>query len=353
MLPGFLKQGSPLLTGSLLALASACSFGASVPLLHRVGQGVGPFWTASLLYAGAALGAAAWPRKHGAEARVSSRQLPRLLLVALAGAVVAPAALAWGLQRADTTSASLLLNFEAVFTVGLAWALYREAVSRRVGGALLLMLAAGAVLVLSGARGAVNAGPGLGAVLLATFGWAVDNALTRPLADFDPVGIVARKGLLGALCTAALAVLFRERLAEGKTVAALLACGATGFGLSLRLYLLAQRKMGAARTASVFAVAPFVGAALAWAMGEGQASPMTGIAGLLFGAGVYLHLSESHAHVHTHEPVVHEHAHRHDDHHHEHSHDPPVVGVHSHVHTHGAVTHEHEHAPDVHHGHRH
>ncbi len=112
--------------------------------------------------------------------------------------------------------------------------------------------------------------------------------------------------------------------------------------------------MGAARTASVFAVvAPFVGAALAWAMGDGDASGMTIVAGILFGIAVYLHLSESHGHVHVHEPVQHEHAHRHDDQHHGHAHDPPVVGVHSHVHTHARVTHEHEHAPDVHHGHRH
>lgn len=36
-------------------------------------------------------------------------------------------------------------------------------------------------------------------------------------------------------------------------VLSLLALGATGYGLSLRLYLLAQRRIGAARTGSVFA----------------------------------------------------------------------------------------------------
>jgi len=35
--------------------------------------------------------------------------------------VFAPVCLTWGLQRSDALSASLLLNFEAVFTVLLAW----------------------------------------------------------------------------------------------------------------------------------------------------------------------------------------------------------------------------------------
>ena len=47
------------------------------------------------------------------------------------------------------------------------------------------------------------------------------------------------------------------------TAIALFAVGATGYGLSLRFYLLAQRAFGAARTGSVFAFAPFIGAALA------------------------------------------------------------------------------------------
>jgi hypothetical protein len=111
--------------------------------------------------------------------------------------------------------------------------------------------------------------------------------------------------------------------------------------------------MGAARTASVFALAPFVGAALAWAIGDGTVTGATLVAGLLFCAAVYLHLSESHAHLHAHEPLVHDHAHRHDDRHHDHVHDPPVVGLHTHPHAHRAVTHGHEHAPDVHHVHRH
>jgi drug/metabolite transporter (DMT)-like permease len=344
---------SPFSTGVLLALAAALAFGSTTPFVHRFGAGVGAFTTACLLYAGAAIVALLWRGRAGAEARVHRAQLPRILLVALAGAVVAPTAFAWGLQQSDATSASLLLNFEAVFTVLLARLFFGEAIGRRVGLAVLLMVAGGCVLVSAGAHLATGAGWGLVAVLLATLAWATDNTLTRPLADLDPMAVIARKALFGAVFTGVLALSSREPLPRATNAAALLVCGATGYGLSLRLYLLAQRRMGAARTGSVFAVAPFVGAVLARALGDGRASSATLVAAGLFGAAVYLHLSERHGHAHTHEPIEHDHSHRHDDPHHDHAHDPAVAGVHSHLHRHAAVTHEHEHAPDVHHGHRH
>jgi hypothetical protein len=164
---------------------------------------------------------------------------------------------------------------------------------------------------------------------------------------------VAGKGALGALLTGGLALAFGEPAPGAAAVAALLACGATGYGLSLRLYLRAQRQIGAARTGSIFALAPFVGAALGWALGERALGPLTLGASGLFGLGVYLHVTERHAHPHLHPPLLHEHPHRHDDGHHDHVHDHPVVGEHTHLHAHDALEHTHEHAPDFHHDHAH
>jgi hypothetical protein len=123
--------------------------------------------------------------------------------------------------------------------------------------------------------------------------------------------------------------------------------------MSLRLYLLAQRRIGAARTGSLFALAPFVGAAVAWALGERSAGLPAAAAGVLFGLAVYLHATEFHRHRHTHGCIAQEHAHRHDDDHHDHAHDPAVVGEHSHFHVHDERTHDHSHGPDVHHAHSH
>jgi len=133
----------------------------------------------------------------------------------------------------------------------------------------------------------------------------------------------------------------------------LLAIGATGYGLSLRFYLLAQRAFGAARTGSVFAFAPFIGALFAVMLGDHSTSWMMAAGGALMLTGVLLHLAESHVHEHAHDAIEHEHAHVHDDGHHDHIHDPMPGGEHSHRHRHESRQHEHPHVPDAHHLHRH
>ncbi len=347
---------SAFLRGGIFALLAAVAFGVTTPLVQRFGAHAGPFVTAALLYFGAAMASALpLPGVRPAGAPMRAQHLPRLVLVAIAGALVAPVCLAWGVQRMSAVGASLLLNLEGVFTVLLAAAFYGEHVGPRVRWALLFTGGGGAILVFTrgGSGGADGSVLGALAVAGATLAWATDNALTRPLAELEPSRVVLGKGLLGATFASALAAVFGETMPGTRAVLGLLACGATGYGASLIFYLAAQRRLGAARTASIFAAAPFVGAAVAFGMG-GTSSPLpTVAAALLCLAGVWLHLTEHHAHEHTHGSLLHEHPHRHDDGHHAHIHDAPVAGEHSHPHRHDAVTHTHDHAPDLHHGHDH
>lgn len=343
----------PALKGGLLALLAAILFGLSTPVLQRLGQGVGPLSTAALLYVGAA--GVAWTSRRSAarEAGITRQDVPRLLAMAVTGAVIGPVALAWGLQHTSGSSASLMLTLEAVFTAVLAWRWYGESMDKRVALAVLLLLAGGLVLVMAQGVGGQVRLWGLLAVMLATLAWGVDNTLSRGVAERDPAQVVGVKAVLGALCTGALAALLNEPLPEATRAAGLLAVGATGYGLSLRFYLLAQRTFGAARTGSVFAFAPFIGALGALAWGERLGGWPTLLAGVLMLAGVVLHLTEVHAHEHTHGMMEHEHAHRHDDGHHDHVHQPMPVGMHSHGHVHQRLTHTHPHVPDALHGHGH
>lgn len=343
----------PALRGGLLALLAATLFGVSTPLVQQLGQGLGPFETAALLYAGAGLVGALLRQKVEKEARVLRSDLPRLLLVALFGAVIGPVALAWGLQRTSGTGASLMLTLEALFTAVLAWRLYGETMDRRVWGAMGLLLAGGVLLILD--QGLASGGQWLGllAVLAATAAWGMDNTLSRAVAERDPGQVVLAKASFGAVATTALALAAGEPLPGFIAALGLMAVGATGYGLSLRFYLLAQREFGAARTGSVFAFAPFIGAALAFALGDRSAGWGMALGGLLMLAGVALHLAESHDHEHQHEALEHEHAHRHDDGHHDHHHEVMPEGAHSHAHRHEPIRHRHAHVPDIHHGHDH
>ena len=273
--------------------------------------------------------------------------------MALFGAAIGPVALAWGLQRTSGTSASLMLTLEAVFTAILARFWYHETLDRRVMLAMTLLTLGGMALVLDRSQAGASQVLGLLAVMVATVAWGVDNTLSRGVAERDPGQVVMVKGALGACATSLLALAFREPMPQLWTAVALMGVGATGYGLSLRFYLLAQRAFGAARTGSVFAFAPFVGAAVAAALGERSATVwMFGGAALMI-AGIVLHLAEGHEHDHDHEEMEHEHAHSHDDGHHGHLHDPAPNGPHSHVHRHAPVRHTHSHVPDEHHAHRH
>lgn len=343
----------PALRGGLLALLAATLFGISTPLVQIAGAGLGAFTTAALLYGGAAAVGLLSRQRIEREARLQRSDLRRLLAMALFGAVIGSVALAWGLQRTSGTSASLMLTLEVLFTAVLAWRLYRETMDGRVWAAMALLLAGGMLLVLDQGRSGQAQLAGVLAVLLATAAWGVDNTLSRALAERDPGQVVLAKAALGASATTVLALAFSEPTPTLAAALALLAIGATGYGLSLRFYLLAQRAFGAARTGSVFAFAPFIGAALAVLLGDRALSTLMLLGSLLMLAGVLLHLAESHGHEHEHEALEHEHAHRHDDGHHDHAHEPMPAGEHSHRHNHAPLRHAHAHVPDAHHAHRH
>jgi drug/metabolite transporter (DMT)-like permease len=334
-------------------LLAAVLFGVSTPLVQLFGKGIGAFSTAGLLYAGAALVGALSRRPEQREARVTRKDWPRIAAMAGFGAVIGPVALAWGLQRTSGTSASLMLTLEAAFTALLAWRLYGETMDWRVWSAFALLLAGGALLVLDQSSSGATQAWGLLAVTIATAAWGIDNALSRGVAERDPSQVVMVKSVLGVVAAAGLAIVASESLPAWTTATALVAVGATGYGLSLRCYLLAQRAFGAARTGSVFAFAPFIGAGLAVVLGDRAFGWLMGVACALMLVGVIVHLTESHSHAHEHEALEHEHAHRHDDAHHDHGHDPMPAGEHSHWHRHESMRHAHPHVPDAHHRHTH
>jgi drug/metabolite transporter (DMT)-like permease len=349
-----MAASSPFASGTLLAVLAAVAFGVTAPMVQAAGVGVGAFATAGLLYSGATIAAFALDGFRATPLiGVGRKHSLRLLTVALFGATLAPTLFAWGLQHSGATSASLLLNMEAVFTVGLAWVLLREPIGRRVALALVLMTSGGIALSIQHAADFEWQALGALAVVAATFCWSCDNTLSRALSEESPLQVVVVKSGAGAVLSTLMAMMLGNALPSMTRALSLLACGAVGYGVSLGFYLGAQRRIGAARTGSTFAIAPFIGAATSWLWGDRELGTVAGASAGLFAIGVYLHATERHSHRHSHEPLEHSHAHRHDDGHHNHTHDPPVVGEHEHWHQHEALEHEHAHAPDIHHRHSH
>jgi drug/metabolite transporter (DMT)-like permease len=343
----------PALRGALLALLAATLFGASTPLVKLFGAGIGPWLTAGLLYCGAAIAALTFRSAQSTEAPLRRPQWLRLLIVALFGAMLAPFLFAFGLQATSAFSASLVLTFEAVFTALLAVVFYRESIDRRVALALLAITVGGLFLVVERSQSGTAQMLGLLAVVGATLAWAFDNTFSRPLASIDPGQIVLGKALIGACGSITIALTLNEALPSAWAMGGLLGVGAIGYGLSLRFYLLALRSFGAARTGSVFAIAPFIGAIVAFILGEAVFGGWLTAGIVMIAIGVTLHITERHEHEHTHLPIEHEHAHTHEDGHHADHHGNAPAGAHSHWHRHEPITHTHPHTPDAHHTHDH
>lgn len=343
---------SALQRGFAYALCAAVAFGVTTPLIAVVGRGAGVWPTAGWLYLGSAMFAAVADGRPAALVQGVRGYAPLLVLIAVIGGMLAPAAYVLGLRDAGPLFAALALNMEAPFSVAIAAVAFKEQVSGRVIVAMIAIVTGAAILTAGGtSAGALHAGVLL--VVLATALWALDNALSSRLREVDPRVTVFWKSAIGAALSLLAGRVLGEDAGSLRTIAALLAVGAIGYGASLVLYLQAQRVFGVARTASVFATAPFIGAAGAVLAGE-TALSLPGIAAfaaMLF--GVYLHATERHAHRHHHHAQQHEHVHRHDDPHHDHVHDVPVAGEHTHYHVHSDVEHTHEHAPDPEHSHTH
>jgi len=309
---------------------------------------------AGLLYLGSGLGLMVLRRfRRATPARLQSEERSWFIGAIIAGGVMGPALFMSGLSAMPASGAALLLNAEGVFTVLLAWFVFRENFDRRIAFGMAFIVAGTVVLSWPEEMRLGSVLPAL-SVLSACFAWAVDNNLTRKVSLSDASYIAMVKGLAAGTTNLLLALLAGAAL-PGAGVG--LAAGVLGFlsyGVSLTLFVVALRHLGTARTGAYFCVAPFFGALLAIPLLGEAINTQLVIAGLLMAIGVWLHVTERHEHAHPHEALEHTHQHEHDLHH-QHDHDEAVLpGTrHTHTHRHGTLTHPHPHYPDAHHQHRH
>ena len=338
--------------GIWAALGAALLFGAGTPFAKLLLGPVSPWLLAGLLYLGSGIGLAIWRAASRAGTnRLQVAEAGWLAGAVIAGGMIAPALLMWGLVNMPASGASLLLNAEGVLTALIAWFVFRENFDRRIALGMALIVAGALVLAWPEEMAFGSAAPSL-AVVGACFFWAIDNNLTRKVALLDASFIAMTKGLVAGAVNTSIALLLGSTLPPLATALAAATVGLMSYGVSLMLFVIALRYLGTARTGAYFSTAPFAGAVIAIV---GMGEPVTRdllIAGALMGLGVWLHLTERHEHMHAHEPLEHDHEHDHDEHHrHEHS-QPVAEGArHSHWHRHEPMTHTHAHYPDSHHQH--
>jgi drug/metabolite transporter (DMT)-like permease len=340
---------------AIWCLASAALFGAAAPFTKPIVASVDPFALAGLLYLGAALGVLPFAARSLRLRNLTTRRNVLLVLGAtLSGGVVGPVLLLLALNAASATSLSLWLTFEPVATALIAWLLFREVLQARIWTAVALVVAASALLTDLKPAGLLAAALAASACAC----WGLDNNLVARIDDISPAAITLAKGLVAGATNLAIGVLIKGATLSGGTGGRALIIGGVCYGLSIALFVAGAQQLGAVRAQLLFALAPFMGAALSWALLGEVPTGATGVAVVLMIAAAFLAATARHEHEHEHEPIVHSHLHRHDDGHHDHDHEagdaPARPGSwHLHEHAHSRLRHAHPHVSDVHHAHPH
>ena len=336
-------------TAVVRCVVAAFLFGASAPAASELAGEVDAFALGGLLYIGAALAVLPVTLRRPPSIRSLRRGGNRLAVAVIVGGALAPVLLAAGLARTPAATASLLLNLELVATVLLAAAVFHEHIGSRVARGTVLVVSGGAVLAWSSSPELR-----LGALFVvgACVCWAVDNCVTAELDELAPHHITMAKGLVAGVANVAIGLIVASAPSVGSVVAGLI-IGAFGYGLSITLWVAGARDLGAARAQLIFAVAPFVGAAVSWVVLGEPVTLAQAVAVILAALGVAAVMGSGHLHEHQHDAVEHDHEHVHDDAHHDHVHAEQGVGRHQHPHRHVMSVHSHPHVPDLHHRHVH
>jgi drug/metabolite transporter (DMT)-like permease len=342
-------------SGVFYAITAAILFGASTPLSKALLGQATPWMLAGLLYLGSGLGLFLIQsiKKSSTEATLHHTDWLWLGGAILAGGIVAPVLMMFGLSHTQSVIASLLLNLEGVFTALIAWFVFREHFDRRIAMGMGA-ITAGSVLLSWQGRPDFDGNWGFMAIIAACLGWAIDNNLTRKVSATDPMQIAILKGCVAGIVNIAIALVIGDKFPNLLAIGSIGLVGFLGYGISLVLFVLALRHIGTSRTGAYFSMAPFVGAAIAIVFFKEPITTNLLFASGLMAIGVWLHLTEDHEHEHLHEEIVHEHSHTHDEHHqHAHLGNISSLKAHSHPHQHQTIQHKHPHYPDIHHRHSH
>ena len=280
--------------GGMMALASAVLFGVSTPAAKVLVGNVRPLMLAGLLYLGSGLGLGLFQMigRRGQAINLVRKDMKWLAATVLFGGALGPALLMYGLTQTSGAVASLLLTLEGVFTALLAWIVFREPFNRRIGLGMAAIFIGAVVLAVQGPAGQAGVTGAL-AVAAACLCWAIDNNCTSRISHGDAPTLASIKGIAAGVVNVGLAFAVGAGMPSGVAVGSAMLVGLAGYGVSLVLFVLALREIGAARSGAYFSTAPFIGAVVGLVALHEPWSVALAVAGGFMALGVWLHLTEA------------------------------------------------------------
>ena len=293
---------------------------------------------AALLYLGAGIGIGImylFGHKEKRE-KLDRKDLPFVIGMIVLD-IAAPILLMLGISVGTSSNASLLGNFEIVATTVIALLVFKESVTKRLWAAIALITISSILLSFEGTD-SFRFSLGSLFVLAATVCWGLENNCTRKISGKSTYEIVILKGVFSGLGALIIAIIKREVMPQLIYIVFALLLGFVAYGLSIFLYVRAQRILGAAKTSAYYAIAPFIGAFLSLVILKEKLSGTYLIALAVMVSGTVLVIADTmirnHSHLHRHtfththdgtthtHTIVHNHRHNHylSDEKHEHHH---------------------------------
>lgn len=273
------------------AILAAVLYAISMPLSKILLKNVPPMMMAAFLYIGAGIGMLLLGmirskiKVANKEEKLERKDLPYTVSMVVLD-IAAPIFLMLGLKTTAAANASLLNNFEIVATAIIALILFHEQITRRLWVAIILVTIACILLTVDDAS-SLSFSAGSLFVLSACICWGLENNCTRCISHKDPLEIVTIKGFgsgLGSLC---IALSVGEPFPLWQYLPMVMLLGFVAYGMSIFFYTYAQRTIGAAKTSTFYAVAPFIGMLLSFVI-LGEKITFVFIIGLAFMiAGAY------------------------------------------------------------------
>ena len=303
----------------ILAFLAAVFYAINTPVSKFLLNNVTPTFMAAFLYLGAGVGVGIMYlfhiKKEEKAERLTKQDLPYTIGMIVLD-IAAPIFLMIGIKMGTASNASLLGNFEIVVTTLMALLIFKEQVSGKLWIAIGFITLSSIVLSFEGS-GSFQFSIGSLFVILATCCWGLENNCTRKISDKSTYEIVLLKGIFSGGGSFTIAMVLGEKIPEMIYIAIVMLLGFVAYGLSIFLYIRAQRNLGAAKTSAYYAVAPFIGSFLAFVVnGEklaveyfiGLALMLVGTVFVVYDTMINHHLhGHTHTIVHTHNGVTHTH----------------------------------------------
>ncbi len=295
-----LKGKSVIYISIIYAILAALFYGFGAPISKILLDYISPYLMSSLLYFGAGIGMllviliSKKQREDNIFKGFKKKDLKYIILMVLLD-IIAPILLMIGLTKTNASTASLLNNFEIVFTGIIAMIFFKEIVGKKMWISIFFIVIAGALLTLEDFTG-FHISVGALFVIGASLSWGLENNCTRMLSKGNPLHVVVIKGLGSGLGSLIIAISLNQFSAIWYYILFALILGFFSYGMSLYFYISAQRHLGAARTSAYYALAPFAGALFSFVILKETITLIFVIAFVIMSLGTYLAIKENNNH---------------------------------------------------------